>query len=113
VKRGEIPPGLKGPTAQIKKQRKMKTASQILEAKGYENDEINDIVNNLDIKVREEFKAESLPVHLWEAYYKGDASEDDLNEVAKMNECEDYDQLLKKMDESLSDLAEKYPVKSN
>jgi hypothetical protein len=86
----------------------MKTASQILADKGYENDQINDIVNNLDIQVRQEFKAESLPVHLWDAYYKGDASELALNEVTKENGYANWNQLLVRMTSRLSELAENY-----
>lgn len=76
----------------------MKTASQILERKGFENDEINDIVNNLDIQVREEFSKENEQaqmVHLWECYYKGDSAIEDEN-------------FLTRMTDKLNELAENY-----
>lgn len=61
----------------------MKTAQQILESKGYDLNEINDIINfqtkfseeGLDMQVRAEFGLSDQPLHLWEAYYIGDADE--------------------------------------
>lgn len=89
----------------------MKTATQILKEKGYELDEINDIVNDLDIKVREEYKVSEQPVHLWEAYYSGDASEDNLNEIAIEQGFENHEELIRKMTSRLNELAEEYSTK--
>lgn len=68
-------------------------------------DEKTDCFINADLKVREEFECDE-PIHLFDAYYIGDASEDALNEVAKKNGCEDYKGLLIKMDGRYSEILE-------
>jgi len=95
----------------------METASQILERKGYDNSEQDEIVcsgyknnDSLDIKVREEFCVDE-PIHLLEAYYLGDAGEDVLNEIAKKRGFDDYKDLLNAMDYRLLELAKEYPDK--
>lgn len=92
----------------------MKTASQILEKKGYGLDEINDIIcanhNSLDEVTRDKFGVME-PIHLWEAYYLGDANEDSLLEVAKDHGFDDIKSLLKEMDMHLISLAEAYKEK--
>lgn len=92
----------------------MKTASQVLEEKGYDNEQQNDIVcvgsESLDWKVRDEFGIDE-PIHLYECYYIGDANEDVINEMAKEKGYEDYKGLLFAMDRRLVELAEEYPAK--
>jgi len=85
----------------------MKTVEQILTSKGYDNSEIDSLINwdGLDTKVREEFNV-SEPIHLWEAYYIGDGDENILNDIAKSRGLEDYSELLKEMDYRLLELAE-------
>lgn len=69
----------------------MKTAQQVLEAKGFDNDQINDIINfktkyseeGFDMEVRKEFGLENEPLHLWEAYFQGDADYQVLSARAK------------------------------
>lgn len=61
----------------------MKNAQQVLEAKGFDNDQILDIIyfktkyseEGFDMQVRKEFGLENEPLHLWEGYYRGDADE--------------------------------------
>ena len=95
----------------------MKTASQILEAKGYDNAEQNDIIsannNSLDVQTRDYFDMLNHPVHLWEAYYLGEADEDELNKLAEEKGFEDYKELLAAMDSYMNDLADQYPLKIN
>lgn len=88
------------------------TASQILEKKGYDNAEQNDIVSyKLDGQTREHFSVFE-PVHLWEAYYKGDADLEKLSEIAVQNGFETAEDLLSAMTYHLNNLAESYPSKS-
>lgn len=64
----------------------MKTAQQVLAAKGFDNDQIADILYHnqaLDMKVREEFGVQDEPLHLWEYYYTGDADREVLAKIAK------------------------------
>jgi hypothetical protein len=86
----------------------MKNLVQILEAKGYDNSEISDIIqandDNLDMKVREEFGVQDEALHLWEAYYKGDANEDNLLKAAVDNGFDDIEDLLSAMDNRLLEL---------
>lgn len=96
----------------------METVSQILEAKGYEGDEIDSIINwanrnkeSLDMQTRIEFGVSDHPIHLWEAYYSGDADEEELQKIAEEKGFEDYHELLKAMDRHLLTLAEEYPSK--
>ena len=95
----------------------MRTASQILESKGYDLADQNEIVNigyldhqSLDQQVRTQFGITE-PIHLWDGYYIGDAGEDTMNEIAQQKGYEDYKELLAKMDNSLVALAEAFPVK--
>lgn len=91
----------------------MKTASQILEAKGYDNEEQNAIVYDhpsLDAQVRSEFGIDE-PVHLWDGYYIGDADEDILTEIATSKGYDNYFELFRDMDYRLIELANEYPEK--
>lgn len=87
------------------------TASQILERKGYDNAQINDMIYSvgLDLRVREKFGITGEPIHLWEAYELGDADEEELNEKAENLGYGDYHELLKSMDNELIELCEAYP----
>lgn len=85
----------------------MKTATQILESKGYESDHVNEVLNSLDEQVRDKFKVTE-PVHLWETYTLGDANKDNLQKIAEENNFEDIDELLENMDWELLELTEKY-----
>lgn len=58
----------------------------------------NDIENQADETTRTIFGV-YVPIHKLDKYYKGDACEDDLNELARRAKCEDYEELLAKMDE--------------
>ena len=95
----------------------MKTATQILEAKGYEGDEIDSILNwangdkeSLDVQTRIEFGIQDEPVHLWEAYHVGDSDEDTLDEIAKSKGFDDHNELLDAATRHLNSLAESYPT---
>lgn len=94
----------------------MNTASQILAKKGYDNAEQNDIIcvneNCLDWQVRNEFGMNE-PIHLYEAYYLGEADEDEMNEIAKKSGFDDYNELLFAMDRRLIEVAEDYPISMN
>lgn len=97
----------------------MKTASQILEEKGYEGDEIDSILNwasrdqeSLDLQTRKHFGIESEPVHIWDRYYLGDADEENLQKIAKGKGYESYQDLLNAADIHLLSLAESYPDKN-
>ena len=97
----------------------MKTASQILEAKGYEGDEVDSIINwgngnkeSLDIQTRVIYKLDAEPVHLLESYYLGDADEEKINKIAKEKGFEDYHELLNEATKHLNSLAEKYRAKN-
>lgn len=91
------------------------TAQQILESKGYDNSECADILQaddaNLDMQVREKYGLGNEPLHLWESYYRGDASKKALKKAAKKHGLESIDDLLSAMDSDLIELAEKYPSK--
>ena len=97
----------------------MKTTQQILEKKGYDNNEINDLINygttvspdGLDMQVREEFGLGGEPLHLWEAYYIGDANESVLEAKAKEFNT-DVKGLLHLMDIRLNALCEDIPEKA-
>ena len=95
----------------------MKTASKILEEKGYWINEINEIVSSdedsLDIQTREKFGLDSEPVQLWEKYQIGDADEEELNRIAKEQGFEDYEELLLAADYYLRNLADDYPEHPN
>lgn len=94
-------------------------AQQILESKGYDNSEINDLINygtsvspdGLDMKVREEFGLDSEPLHLWESYYRGDANETVLEQKAAEYNT-DIDGLLRLMDIRLNELCHAVPEKT-
>lgn len=89
------------------------SVERILTAKGYDNEQIQSIVYehpNFDEKVRSEFSINE-PIHLWEAYYIGDANEDILSEIALSKGFDNYTELLKEMDYMLLELAEQYPSK--
>jgi hypothetical protein len=98
--------------------RKMKSADQILDAKGYDYDEQNDIINfksqfseeGLDMQVRKEYSVEE-PIHLWADYAVGDANEDVLLQVAKQNGFEDVESLLDSMTKRLNSLCDDIPEK--
>ena len=91
----------------------MRTASQVLEAKGYDPAQINDIVyannNALDIQVREVFNINE-PIHLWECYNVGDADIEVLNNIAIQKGYKSYKALLREMNWCLIELAEDYPA---
>lgn len=96
----------------------METASQILEAKGYELDEVDSILNwgngdkeSLDLQTRIEFGIQNEPVHLWQAYCVGDSDEDTLDEIAKSKGYDDHNELLDAATRHLNSLAESYPSK--
>lgn len=93
----------------------MNTAQSILTSKGYDNFECMDIIqanqDNLDMKVREKYGLGTEPLHLWEAYYIGDADEDVVLEAAKKHGFDDEDELFAQMDRDLLDLANEYPSK--
>lgn len=96
----------------------MKTASQILETKGYEGDEIDSILSwangdeeSLDMQTRIEFGIQDEPVHLWEAYSVGDSDEETLDKIAKIKGFEDHNELLNAATRHLNSLAEDYPEK--
>jgi hypothetical protein len=95
----------------------MKTAEQILEAKGYDHNEANEIINEeLDLKVRELYNVEDHPVHLWESYAIGDASEEALLKDAESNttpikKYDDVETLFNDMTDDLNRFAEQYPAK--
>lgn len=93
----------------------METAQRILERKGYQFDEIDQIVSSnddsLDWKTREKFGCAYQPVHLWESYYIGDADEDELTSIAKEQGYSEYQELLIAMDRYLLNLAEEYDDK--
>lgn len=104
----------------IKTESKMETATQILEAKGYEGDEVDSIltwgtseVESLDLQTRIEFGIYEHPVHLWEAYYVGDADEKELFKIAKEKGFEDVEDLLEATTHHLNSLAENYPAKND
>lgn len=95
----------------------MKTASQILEAKGYEGDEIDSILNcgnkeseSLDTQTRKHFGIEE-PIHLWDRYSIGDADEDKLNAIAHRKGYFGYTALFISMNHHLNQLASDYPDK--
>lgn len=95
----------------------METASQILEKKGYDNSEQDEIVcsgyknnDSLDVMVRKEFGVDE-PIHILEAYYLGDADENVLTEIAEKKGFDDYKDLLNAMDHRLLELAYEYPEK--
>lgn len=96
----------------------MKTASKILEEKGYEADEVDSILtwptkdpDSLDMQTRKEFGFESQPVHLWEAYYIGEADKEIMNKIAKDRGFDHYKELLKAATNHINSLAESYPSK--
>lgn len=93
----------------------MKTAQEVLSAKGYDHSEIDDLISygiGLDMDVRTEFGLDNEPVHLWEAYYKGDANEEVLAEKAKEFGCDSIDSLLHLMDIRLIELCEEVEEKA-
>lgn len=93
----------------------MLSAQQILEKKGFDLDEINDIINfktkhsheGLDMQVRSEFKVEYQPIHLLGSYYTGDGDENELLQIAQEQGYDSIDALLKMMDVRLIELCEK------
>ena len=97
----------------------MNTASQILEAKGYDSDEIEAIISwgvdgeSLDNQSREKFGIECQFVHLFAEYTIGDANAYDLNVIAKKKGFSDYKELLKATTFYLNHLAEMYPQKKS
>ncbi len=92
------------------------TAQQILESKGYDNEDCIEIIaaddNSLDIQVRKYYKVEGEPLHLWEAYYIGDANEEEIEKIAKKHNCDTIEGLFSEMDDMLLNLASNYPTKS-
>jgi hypothetical protein len=80
----------------------MKTANQILESKNVPFEKIEDIVNNLDIAIREQYNV-SQPIHLWDKYYLGDAKKADLLSASGYT---DIDSLLNDMTADLAEAAE-------
>jgi hypothetical protein len=98
----------------------MKNAEQILKAKGYDDEEIMSLISygslnrsGFDIQVREEFGLGDQPLHLWDGYYRGDASEEVLEAKTKELGYQDVDQMLSAMDRRLSELAEEVEEKEN
>lgn len=96
----------------------MKTASQILEAKGYEGDEIDSILNwgnkeseSLDMQTRKHYGIAE-PIHLWDGYVIGDSDEDKLNAIALLKGFKDFRGLLLDMTVHLNKLASDYPDKT-
>jgi hypothetical protein len=90
----------------------MKTAQQILESKGYDNSQIEDVLYHnqaLDMKVRAEFGVEYQPLHLWEAYYLGDADEEEIERIALKRGHDSAKGMLLSMDIRLNELAEEMP----
>ena len=89
------------------------TATNILEKKGYYNNEANEIIfhppNSLDEKVREKFGLEDQHIHLLQAYYIGDADKSELNVIATAQGFPYYDALLSACDDYLVELANEYP----
>lgn len=68
--------------------------------------DINDIENNADVNTREKYEVNE-PIHKWDGYYLGDADEDVLNEVAKKQGFDNYDDLLSDMDNYFLDELDK------
>jgi len=95
----------------------MKTAEQILEEKGYDHNEANEIVyEELDVQVRKLYNVQNHPIHLWESYALGDATEEKLLEDAESNttpvkKYNDVENLLDDMTEDLNRLAGDYKAK--
>lgn len=91
------------------------TAQQILERKGYDNSDCIDIIsaneNSLDEQVRTKYGLDGEPLHLWESYYRGDASKKALKKAAKKHGFDSVDGLLSAMDSALLELAENFPSK--
>lgn len=92
------------------------TAQSILESKGYSNFECADILQadpdiSLDMKVREKYGLDGEPLHLWESYYRGDASKKALKKAAKRHGFDSIDDLISAMDSDLIELAENFPAK--
>lgn len=104
----------------IKTNTVMKNANQILSEKGYDYEEQNDIINfktvyadnGLDMTVRTEFGLEEQPLHLWEAYYVGDADEKVLEATAAKFNYQDVNQLLHAMTCRLNELCEEVEQRS-
>ena len=92
----------------------MTTAQQVLETKGFDLDQINDIIEfktkhseeGFDMQVRTEFNLQDQPVHLLESYYIGDADEDVLTKIANEQGFESAKGMLLMMDERLIQLCE-------
>jgi hypothetical protein len=95
----------------------MKTAENILKKKGYEHNEANEIVyEELDLKVRKLYNVSNHPVHLWESYAIGAASEEALLKDAESNttpvkKYNDMYTLFDDMTDDLNRFAEQYPAK--
>jgi hypothetical protein len=62
-----------------------------------------DIYINADIATREKFGIDE-PIERWDEYYKGDADEDILNEIAAKNGYSDYKKMFDAMDLYYEDL---------
>jgi hypothetical protein len=86
----------------------MKTASQILESKNVPFEERDEIVNTLDMQIREKYKVADHAVHLWDKYYVGDAKEADLLSASGYT---DIDSLLNDMTADLAKAASEYERK--
>lgn len=89
---------------------KKMSIERILTAKGYDNEQIQQIVYEnpgFDAQVRCEFGIDQ-PIHLWEAYYIGDADAEEMNEIAINKGFDNYIELLAAMDGRLNQLAEEY-----
>ena len=91
------------------------TAQSILEKKGYDSNEAASIVyEKLDLRVRQLYKVEGHPVHLWECYCLGDANSKELLIDAESNttpshKYEDTETLFDDMTKELERLASMYP----
>jgi hypothetical protein len=95
----------------------MKTAEQILQEKGYDHREANQILNEeLDLEIRKLYKVDNHPIHLWESYAIGDSDEKALLKDAESNttpvkKYDDVEYLFDDMTNDLNRLAEQYKPK--
>lgn len=87
-----------------------KSIQHVLEGKGFDLNQINDILNyspGLDIQVRKEFGLEDQPIHLWECYCIGDADANTLWTTAVEQGYSSIKDMLVAMDWRLIELASK------
>lgn len=78
----------------------MKTIERELSEKM--NIDVNELADNADVNVRERFNITE-PINKFEAYYKGDADEEMLNDIAEENGLNDYEELLSMLDKGFKE----------